>query len=64
MVRFIVGSLVSVGQGKLSKDDVALALLSGAFECKPECAPAQGLSLTDVNYEHKFEWVDSKPVKI
>lgn len=68
-VRFLVGSIVSVGLGKASLDVVRKALQNGTWEEGPEsngngkknilCAPSHGLCLTDVQFDDgiDFNWV-------
>mmetsp|Transcript_18672 Transcript_18672/g.52175 ORF Transcript_18672/g.52175 Transcript_18672/m.52175 type:complete len:100 (-) Transcript_18672:581-880(-) len=64
MVRFLVGALVAVGEGKLSKDDLTRALDTGSWSdgdgkrTEFECAPAHGLTLARVDYGHEtvFDW--------
>jgi tRNA pseudouridine38-40 synthase len=52
-VRSIVGSLVEVGRGRWSPDDLAAALeAKDRSRCGP-VAPAQGLYLTEVTYPAK-----------
>ena len=68
-VRFMVGSIVSVGLGNISLGYVRSALESGRREeeegsavgkgkQKILCAPSHGLCLTDVQFGHgiEFEW--------
>jgi tRNA pseudouridine38-40 synthase len=63
MVRFVVGSLVAVGTGRLSYDIVRRALETGAWEdsngdtVQFTCAPAHGLVLTKVGYDLPIEWI-------
>jgi tRNA U38,U39,U40 pseudouridine synthase TruA len=67
MVRFIVGSLVAIGNGKLELDDIQRAIDTGSWDIiddpsdrrkQFECAPAHGLVLTHVDYgdEVFFDW--------
>ena len=51
MVRTIVGTLVEVGRGKWSREDVAEILLAADRRRAGPTAPPQGLSLKDVKYE-------------
>ena len=51
MVRTIVGTLVEVGIGRRSVEDVAKILASRRRECAGPTAPAKGLFLMRVNYE-------------
>lgn len=59
MVRFLVGCLVAVGQGKLSLADVEHAIQRGFFETnqKPECAPGNGLVLVEADYNMELNWI-------
>ena len=50
MVRNIVGTLVAVGLGKMSLEDVRKVLLSKDRKRAPATAPAQGLFLVNVSY--------------
>jgi len=67
MVRFLVGSLVAVGDGKLAVEDIERAIETGSWEIPGdpggrrkqfECAPAHGLTLTHVDYgdDIAFDW--------
>jgi tRNA pseudouridine38-40 synthase len=67
MVRFIVGSLVAVGYGKLDLEDIERAIATGSWDIPDdpsgrrkqfECAPAHGLTLTHVDYGDSisFDW--------
>ncbi len=51
MVRIIVGTLVYVGNGKLSVDDISQLLKKRDRRLMGVTAPPQGLSLVEVNYE-------------
>ena len=51
MVRIIVGTLVYVGNGKLSVDDISTLLKKRDRRLMGITAPPQGLSLVEVNYE-------------
>lgn len=51
MVRIIVGTLVYVGNGKLSVEDVKTALEKKDRRLCGITAPPQGLALVEVNYE-------------
>lgn len=53
MVRVIVGTLVDVGSGKVSVEQVEKILLGGEREKAGRTAPAHGLSLMNVWYEKK-----------
>ena len=59
MVRLIVGTVIAVGLGKVTKEDVISALNSGVWDESVRkyivCAPAHGLMLKDVKYEHEWE---------
>lgn len=65
MVRFLVGSMVAVGQGKLEEDAVLDALANAKWDeannnKTPLCAPPRGLTLVDVAFDKncgKLEWV-------
>ncbi len=50
MARNIVGTLVQVGQGKLSPDEIPLILQQGDRSLAGVCAPPCGLSLAKVLY--------------
>jgi len=67
MVRFIVGSFVALGNGKLELEDIQRAIDTGSWDILNDpserrkefkCAPAYGLSLTNVDYgdEVSLEW--------
>ena len=67
MVRFLVGSLVAVGDGKLEVEDIERAIETGSWGIPGdprgrrkqfECAPAHGLTLTHVDYGDNiaFDW--------
>ena len=60
MVRNIVGTIVAVGCGHLELEDVSIALETGKWdrENRRICAPARGLTLTEVNYppDIQFNW--------
>jgi tRNA pseudouridine38-40 synthase len=51
MVRSIVGTLVSVGQGTRPAEWVAEVLKSGDRKVAGQTAPAQGLFLVKVDYD-------------
>lgn len=59
MVRFLVGSLVSLGLGQINHDDVAHALETGSFDPRrrPSCAPGNGLLLADVAFKSDLNWL-------
>ncbi|GAB3787205.1 tRNA pseudouridine(38-40) synthase TruA [Spirosoma horti] len=50
MVRAIVGTLLAVGQGRLSVDDFDQIILARDRRKAGRAAPAQGLSLVEVGY--------------
>jgi tRNA pseudouridine38-40 synthase len=50
MVRIIVGTLLYVGKGKLTPDDVIRFVNSGKREDTGPTVPPQGLALVQVNY--------------
>lgn len=50
MVRILAGTLVEVGRGRMTPDDVAAALASGDRERAGPTAPAHGLRLCRVDY--------------
>jgi tRNA pseudouridine38-40 synthase len=57
MVRFLVGSLVAVALGHMTVDDLRHMLESGERRCAFVCAPAHGLTLEEVHYEHhEIDW--------
>jgi len=56
MVRLIVGMCIRVGQGKLSLEDLRLALAQQTRLPKPWSAPATGLFLSDVRYPEQEDW--------
>lgn len=51
MVRIITGTLVEVGRGRMSADDVARALESGDRRLAGPTMPAQGLCLEWIRYQ-------------
>ena len=51
MVRIIVGTLVYVGNGKLSENEIAELIEKKDRRLMGITAPPQGLSLVEVNYE-------------
>ena len=51
MVRIIVGTLLEIGCGKRSAEDIAKAFQTGERRFAGPTAPAQGLSLVSVEYE-------------
>jgi tRNA pseudouridine38-40 synthase len=52
MVRNIVGTIVTVGRGQLDTDDVLSIIGAKDRTIAPLCAPAHGLYLTHVEYDH------------
>ncbi len=67
MVRFLVGALVAVGNGKLGVGDIERAIHNGNWDIPQdqsgrrkqfECAPAHGLTLTHIDYGENvcFDW--------
>ena len=52
-VRSMVGSLVAVGEGKWSADDLARALAARDRAACGQVAPPDGLYLMQVDYELK-----------
>jgi len=54
-VRNLVGTLLPVGLGKWTADDVAAALAARDRACGGETAPAHGLYLMEVRYDPKTE---------
>lgn len=67
MVRFIAGSLVAVGSGRLELEDIERAIETGSWAISGDpggrrkefqCAPAHGLTLTHADYgdEVSFDW--------
>ncbi len=50
MVRIIVGTLISVGEGKLKIETISTALSNGERGLLGKTAPAKGLCLYKVNY--------------
>ena len=50
MVRIIVGTLVEVGAGRMSDEQVAEILAGGDRRAAARTAPAQGLTLIEVSY--------------
>ena len=53
MVRIIAGTLIDVGRGRLSADDIPAILASGDRTRAGRTAPAHGLSLVEVFYPEK-----------
>ena len=58
MVRIIAGTLVGIGQGKLSPDCIPQALETGNRLLLGVTAPACGLELTRVEYAHELGETD------
>jgi tRNA pseudouridine38-40 synthase len=57
MVRIIIGTLVEVGQGRKSVDDVSEALESGQRKLAGITAPAHGLYALNVIYpQGMIQW--------
>ena len=50
MVRIIVGTLVSVGEGKILPEDIRLIIEAKNRDCAGPTAPPQGLYLYEINY--------------
>ena len=50
MVRALVGTMIEVGQGKISSADFKQIFAGGSRSEAGASAPAQGLHLTDVKY--------------
>jgi tRNA pseudouridine38-40 synthase len=65
MVRVIVGTLVEIGSGKRSPDEIAELLATGDRDLSGVTAPPQGLCLMQVWYDAEpGEWIASlKPCK-
>jgi tRNA pseudouridine38-40 synthase len=59
MVRFLVGSLVALGLGKIKKEDIVHALETGSFDPRqrPPCAPGNGLLLAAVEFKSDINWL-------
>jgi tRNA pseudouridine38-40 synthase len=55
MVRIIVGTLIEVGQGKRTPDEISLILAALDRTAAGKTAPAHGLYLYEVKYEEKIE---------
>ena len=50
MVRIIVGTLVEVGAGRMSAEQVAEILAGGDRRAAARTAPPQGLTLMEVSF--------------
>jgi tRNA pseudouridine38-40 synthase len=59
MVRSITGTLVNVGRGRWSPADVARILAAQDRNQAGATAPAEGLYLVQVEYQH--DWPHSSP---
>lgn len=55
MVRIIVGTLLEVGRGVRSSDDIAKILAARNRTCAGPTAPPQGLTLWEVQYERDLQ---------
>jgi tRNA pseudouridine38-40 synthase len=64
MVRAVVGCLVSVGQGKMTADDIVRLLDSGDRSQAPAAAAARGLFLARVDYADFFYEPDPGPFRL
>lgn len=62
MVRIMAGTLVAVGEGRLSADDLPGILASGDRTRAGQTAPAQGLTLMRVFYDRE-PVIDTGPVR-
>lgn len=51
MVRIITGTLVYVGNGKLTAEEISELMMKGDRRLAGITAPPQGLALTEVFYE-------------
>ncbi len=54
MVRYLVGTMVEIGQGRRPADDIRRLLARGPGPGPAPPAPAQGLFLTRVDYSKEF----------
>jgi tRNA pseudouridine38-40 synthase len=68
MVRSIVGTLLDLGQNKISMDDLKLILLSHDRQKAGRSVPANGLFLTDIQYPANIfilepEWFSKDSLK-
>lgn len=61
MVRNIVGSLLAVGEGALSKEELADILNKRDRALAPAKASADGLYLIDISYPAEFDLPQTKP---
>ena len=50
MVRIIVGTLINVGRGKITPEDIEKIILGRERKAAGDCVPAKGLKLTEVYY--------------
>ena len=50
MVRIIVGTLINVGRGKITPEDIEKIILGRDRKAAGDCVPAKGLKLTEVYY--------------
>ncbi len=62
MVRSIVGTLVEVGQGKREAGDMHRVLTARARAAAGRTAPAHGLYLVKVDYDHAQSGRESAPI--
>lgn len=56
MVRLIVGMCIRVGQGKLTLEELRVAMEAQTRLPKPWSAPAEGLFLSDIRYPSQGSW--------
>ncbi len=56
MVRILVGTVLEVGMGQRSPETIPALFSSRKREDAGETAPARGLCLTEVRYEHSDLW--------
>ena len=52
MVRIIAGTLIEVGKGRKTGEDIKMALETGQRNFAGPTAPARGLTLCEINYEN------------
>ena len=50
MVRIIVGTLINVGRGKISPQDIEKIIAGRDRKAAGDCVPAKGLKLVEVYY--------------